>query len=160
MHGYSHGKQQHLGPTKRLTEAVYAGDEHSLVDSLKRGADINCEVDGVSVAHLAASRGETNILRLLAAANAKLDCRDDRGDTPLMRAVSSGQTEIAKQLIRLGVDAHLTNPITGQNALDVAVRDRHDALIDVLLDASCVPTTSRRREALNRLCRRKSDHQR
>ena len=69
--------------------------------------------------------------RLLIAAGAALDVRDENGMTPLHHAALNGYAECAKVLLKAGSDASATNT-AGQTALDLAVAAGQDEVAVVL----------------------------
>lgn len=74
-----------------------------------------------SIAHLAASKGYTNILKYLQSHAPKLlNSKDNQSMTPLLTAVLNNQIETVKYLLD-NSDASLTNS-KGQNALQIAAQ--------------------------------------
>ena len=69
--------------------------------------------------------------RLLIAAGAALDVRDENGMTPLHHAALNGYAECAKVLMNAHIDEGATNA-AGQTALDVAVAAGQDEVATVL----------------------------
>jgi len=59
--------------------------------------------------HLAASRGESEILRLLLATKADPNLQNDAGDTLLHAAASTGREEAIAELLRAGANPKLKN---------------------------------------------------
>ena len=69
--------------------------------------------------------------RLLIAAGAPVDVRDEAGQTPLHHAALNGYAECAKVLLNAGSDAGATNA-AGQTALDLAVAGGQTCVAEVL----------------------------
>ena len=65
--------------------------------------------------HVASRNGNTEIVRRLIEAGAKVNIKDDGGDTPLLLAARSGSAKVVKVLIKAGAD------VTAQNRYDHGV---------------------------------------
>ncbi|HEU4620933.1 MAG TPA: ankyrin repeat domain-containing protein [Burkholderiaceae bacterium] len=65
---------------------------------------------GITPMHLAANTGQSNVIRMLQAANAQLDSTTNFDDTPLTRAVSQRQLDAVETLLALGA-----NPLHERN---------------------------------------------
>lgn len=66
-----------------------------------------CE-DG-TVLHWVSVENKPEVVRVLLANGAQPNSRDDRGDTPLMRASQFGHSEVVKALLEFGADVHARN---------------------------------------------------
>lgn len=88
-------------------------------------ADVNYKMRGaVTVLHNAclekSSPSVTEIIRLLIDSGADVNAVTHFGDTPLMNAAQSGNTDAVKLLLEHGADAKMKN-IRNKTALDIAV---------------------------------------
>lgn len=70
---------------------------------------------GETAAHIAASHGQVEVLTLLQKHGANLQKVDERGDTPLMFAAKSGQSDAVRFLLQAGVVAGIQNKVTHPN---------------------------------------------
>ena len=78
---------------------------------IKNCADVNYTLDilgsqGMTPLHFAAGHGELSVVRMLVAAGAKINARDDRGRSPLYIAARSGWTQIVDVLLRSRADVN------------------------------------------------------
>jgi ankyrin repeat protein len=74
---------------------------------LQRGAGRVNEVYGVkrcTALHMAARRGNVDIIAALLDGGADMEARDSAGETPLRRAVNCAKVEAAKLLLARGAD--------------------------------------------------------
>lgn len=71
--------------------------------------------------HVAAERGNTEVVKLLLEAKADIDPKDDDGKTPLHWAVHSGRSEAVKVLIEAGADINARDN-DGNTPLDIAIQ--------------------------------------
>jgi ankyrin repeat protein len=56
--------------------------------------------------HMAARRGNVDVIEALLDGGADIEARDSAGDTPLRRAVNCNQVEAARMLLARGADTH------------------------------------------------------
>ena len=84
---------------------------------IERGADVNQK--GWTPLHYAATKGNTEIMRLLIENHAYLDAESPNGTTPLMMAAHYGTPLATKLLLEEGADPRLQNQL-GLNALAFA----------------------------------------
>lgn len=80
--------------------------------------------DKISPLHLAATKGHTDLVRVLVSVGISPNVRDISGMTPLHRAAFKGQTEMAQLLISLGSDPLLKDG-SGATPYDLAVDSSH-----------------------------------
>ncbi len=85
--------------------------------------------------HLAALQGRVDAIRLHIKAGSDLNEIDEYGSTPLIAAITFGQTEVAKVLIEAGVDLKITNN-EGSTPLHIAAFFCHTEIVKALLDNS------------------------
>ena len=125
-----------------LLRAARAGDAEAVELLLKAGARVDLAVDRAwrdqvgGITPLMAAAGLNNqtndtrgkyktqaqavaVIKLLAAAGAEVNARDDRGNTALHGAALRGWGEVIKTLIALGADPYLPNK-DGKTAADAA----------------------------------------
>ena len=69
--------------------------------------------------------------RSLLERGAKVDHRNERGSTPLMQAVYSGNIEVARMLLNAGADPTIKNQY-GYTALDYALEGNHREIARML----------------------------
>jgi uncharacterized protein len=89
---------------------------------IERGADINRK--GWTPLHYAATRGHTEMMRLLLDHDAYIDSESDNGTTPLMMAAYSAPALAVKLLLESGADPTLVNQ-GNASALDLALTADH-----------------------------------
>jgi ankyrin repeat protein len=117
--------------------AVYEGDAALAGELLTLGAGPE-EDEGhdESALHLAAERGDPNLVRLLLEAGwvRFLDAFDYLNRTPLARAAEAGSLEAAEVLLEAGADVSAHNePEIGETALHAAVQAGQAAIVALLL---------------------------
>ncbi|MFC2167621.1 ankyrin repeat domain-containing protein [Acidobacteriota bacterium] len=83
--------------------------------------------------HLAALQGNVDAIQLHIKAGSDLNEKDDYGSTPLIAAITFGQTETAKALIEADADLRLTNN-EGSTPLHLAAFFCHPEIVKALLD--------------------------
>ncbi|HEV7226526.1 MAG TPA: ankyrin repeat domain-containing protein, partial [Pirellulales bacterium] len=81
--------------------AMYRFDAQGLAPILENQPDIARvrQVDGSTMLHEAATNGAIDIVRSLVQAGAELDAKNDRGQTPLDRAIIHNQLDAGRLLI-------------------------------------------------------------
>ncbi|MFN7114932.1 MAG: ankyrin repeat domain-containing protein [Alphaproteobacteria bacterium] len=89
-------------PENGIVIAISNGDRGWLAALLQAGADTNAPHRGTLPLHLAARRGEFDIVDMLIARGAKIDGRDDAGRTALMIAAATGSAAEITALIQRG----------------------------------------------------------
>ena len=93
------------------------------------GADIQ------GLVTIAAQNGYAALLEYLLAQGGEVDeRRDNRGDTPLIKATTFGHRAVVEVLLRHGANIRATNKY-GQTALAQAVQGNHDEIIGLLQQA-------------------------
>ena len=102
-------------------------------EKLDLGADPDeADRNGASLLLVAASRGETRMVRLLLHYGASPDLPDISGKTPLYQASSNGYPEIVRLLIEHGADPNHTD---GEgSALEWAIANKHRKIVEILED--------------------------
>ena len=123
-------------PISKNTKAQYSdnGFEQSQISPLMMSVNSN-DIDGVkffakagrsvlnkrniggaTALHIAARKGNIEIIKILVNNGADLNIKDNEGWTPLMRAASNNNSEIVSELIAKGANANLKNNL-GQTAI-------------------------------------------
>lgn len=90
---------------KTLHQAASTDDLESLRMTLREGADVNADEDGVTPLMLAVGQSANEAVRLLIEAGADVNAVS-RGSTPLVYACSQGFAETASILLGAGADVH------------------------------------------------------
>ena len=90
---------------------------------LEYGADfsVRCFVNKLSPLHLAAERDDPDIIDILIAAGADVNCVDRYGATPLHYAACEGIADVTEALLRNGADNNVADEL-GKNPLSVALK--------------------------------------
>lgn len=86
---------------------------------------------GLTPLHLAAMNVDSGPLRVLLAAGARVDARDNDGATPLHMAAFATRTESARLLLHAGADPALKTNL-GRDVLSMARRVRADEVAGVI----------------------------
>lgn len=96
-------------------------------------ADVNyCDINGKTPLHIAAAIGFMAGVRLLLAANAKVDAQDNEHSTPLHLAATHGHIDVIRELIRYKANINLEDEL-GNTALITTIMNDHDECSLLLL---------------------------
>ena len=119
--------------TEDIFESVEKGDAGRVKRAIWMGADVNGKNDdGASPLHLAALRGNVEIVQVLIENKAEVNAVESSSSwTPLFHAADKGYVEIAELLIDYGADLDI-NDSSGRTALDVAVEAGQTRIIGIL----------------------------
>ncbi len=98
-----------LSSEDSFVETVRKGRIATVKRMLASGASVNDNRFGVNVLMYAAKDGHADIVRELLAAGAKLNAKDNDGDTALMYAAIDNRAEIVKDLLMAGADVNAKN---------------------------------------------------
>ena len=157
--------------TRRLFQAIFAGDESGVVESIAAGAELNdVNADGETVLLIAAKRGDERIVRILLDAGADIDARNPlywaivqgqvavallllerganvsvttaEGDSPLLAATRHNQTDIALALIHAGARLNAVDRF-GDTPLRFSIEWGNSAVVRALLRAGADPDLAR-----------------
>jgi len=124
-----------------LQYAVLTGRASMARLLLKAGARVVGEYrDGQSLLHVAAARGNGQILEELIDAKADVQALDANGNTPLDSAVLHGQAFAVDVLLRHHADATYVHPLDGRGALHEACMRGFANLVQPLVNAGADPT--------------------
>jgi len=115
--------------------AAKAGDIEKLAELLDEGYPINTLADGINISPLAmaASIGQTAIVRWMIEHGADLQYKGPEGITPLRFAIQAGQVEMIRVLAELGADLNEYDPQIG-SLLHVAIVHVSPEVVQTLLD--------------------------
>ncbi len=75
----------------------------------------------------------------LLAGGARVDEANNRGETPLIRAVQLRRPQLVSALLEAGADPAKTDSVAGLSARDYALRDGRNTELVQLLDAAQAP---------------------
>ena len=115
------------------------GHEDVVRKLLEGGAQssLRSTYNGMTPLHFAAMMDRTDVLKVLAAGGADLEAKDDRGGTPLLRAVTSGHQAATRCLLDLGCDLSPCISVDGHgkmNARELATWAGMDNLASMMED--------------------------
>ncbi|KAK3720476.1 hypothetical protein RRG08_058364 [Elysia crispata] len=119
--------------------AVVNNDAVRLVELIRGGGDVDQFYDDVtnissrSLLHVCCGRGHVQCLRTLIEHGAKLDVRDDWGQTPLMYSITIQFPEAAQVLLEANPDLIYCQDRFGKSPLHCAVAAGSDELVCLLL---------------------------
>lgn len=99
-----------------------------------RIVDTKDSATGETALHIVIKRRDPTWLSFLIGKGAKLDARDDQGNTPLMAATAIGFTDAAELLIGRRANVNLANN-GGETPIIRAVQNRDMAMVRLLLAA-------------------------
>jgi len=119
---------------KSLDEAVVAGDVERARKLLDAGGDADMPVGNGSLLHVAAGRGDTEMIELLVSRGAAVNALDGRGATPLCAAARRDQTEAVRLLLEEGGDPDLRGE-RGISAFGEASHRGQKEMLRLMLDA-------------------------
>jgi len=98
---------------------------------LSNGANVNENVMGLTLLHLAASTGLTEAAELFIAHGADINAKDGQGKTPLHVAAADGQVEIVKLLLNRKADVNAKDK-NGATALRYAMDKGNNEIVEIL----------------------------
>jgi len=106
--------------------AAYYGQNQVLIGLIKMGIDKNLKTSEheQTPAHLAAFGSHPDTIMVLNEANANLNAKDHLLETPLHKAVRSGNSQVVSVLLKCGVDVSIRNS-SHNLAIDLATTHQH-----------------------------------
>jgi ankyrin repeat protein len=101
---------------------------------LAKGADVSAAgAAGSSLLHVAAMSSQLEVAKALIERRADLGARNGLGNTPLHVAAAFNQEDgMARLLLEAGAQVNATNALDGATPLDVALREGHTAVAELL----------------------------
>ena len=121
-------------PLHRAAFDNYSVDVVKLL--LAHSADVDSsDKNGATVLHWAAIQNSAEVAKLLLAHSADVNSTDILGQTALHRAAYTNSVDVAKVLIENSADVDITNK-NGQTALQVAEKEGHQEMVELLKNAS------------------------
>ncbi|XP_067845693.1 CARD- and ANK-domain containing inflammasome adapter protein [Heptranchias perlo] len=121
----------HVELTK-LYQAAALGDLSSLDrafgDSNVNGTNTNNE----TLLHIAAAQGHVTIIEYLLNKGAKIEVRDNKGQSPLHRAAEKGHTGAAKMLLQAGAHIYALDT-ESRSPLHLAAQNNHFPIVKLML---------------------------
>ncbi|KAJ5597132.1 hypothetical protein N7450_003590 [Penicillium hetheringtonii] len=128
----SHMFSKALGHRVDLVSCAEDGDVTSVLNQLKRGANINAESEGETAMSRAAANGHKEIVLLLFAKGADLEAVNHQGETAFVQAAKNGHRDIVEILL-----SHAESVATGrqgEDALKKAAENGHQEIVQLLLE--------------------------
>jgi cytohesin len=117
-----------------------AGSLDAVKILITAGSDVNATAkdyagdDGRSILHDAARKGNAKIITELIRAGAKVNARDNNGETPLYWALGENQTQAALALVNAGAELNIVNN-TGYHPIEEAIAHLNVEMVTALVDA-------------------------
>ncbi|XP_030843124.1 E3 ubiquitin-protein ligase MIB2 [Strongylocentrotus purpuratus] len=119
---------------KEFIKAVMEGDVKRVAEALKKNKGfVNVVVQDNTPLHLAAYQDHFQVVELLIKNGAKLDVKDDDGDTALANAVHQDNARIVKYLLDHGADPNTTNVKGGRSPLHIGASKNHTQCVRLIL---------------------------
>ncbi len=110
--------------------AVQVGNE-AFVEYLCSEVDVNvADCLGRTPLHLAVTKDNLTIIKMLIASKADVNYRSISGETPLIKAIKFNKVENIHILLRYGADSKL--PVNEYDAKDYALRESNKNIIDFI----------------------------
>ena len=132
LENYHFGALAKMERAKDLLGACIMGDHNLLTLLLKEGVDLDTEVNGMYPITSAVISGHIMIVRTLLNHGAKVNVKDQRGDSALLVACHKGDLELVELLIERGADVNLKNN-NGWTALIRASQLGHTEIVEFLI---------------------------
>jgi ankyrin repeat protein len=117
-----------------LALACFFGNEDIAGYLVDQGANVNLAATNpmkVAPLHAALAARQSGIVRMLVAAGADVNAKQQQGWTPLHAAAQNGDAEMVKLLLDYGADRNARSD-SGQRAMDLALIGGHAAVVELL----------------------------
>ncbi|HJQ23939.1 MAG TPA: protein kinase [Blastocatellia bacterium] len=111
-----------------LIEMVRKGRRQTVAQRLAAGANPNDSRLSTTVLMYAAKDGHVGIVQDLLNAGAKLDAKDNDGDTALMYAAIDGRIDVMRALLNAGANVNAANNHADTSLMAAALRGRTEAV--------------------------------
>ncbi|XP_030843382.1 E3 ubiquitin-protein ligase MIB2-like [Strongylocentrotus purpuratus] len=129
---------------KEFIKAVMEGDVKRVAEALKKNKGfVNVVVQENTPLHLAAYQDHFQVVELLIKNGAKLNVKDDDGDTALANAVHQDNARIVKYLLDHGSDPNTTNVKGGRSPLHIGASKNHTQCVRLILGKGGTPNAQK-----------------
>ncbi len=136
---------------QQLIDATAADSLIDVKTHINAGADVNfVEKQGYTPLHIAALRGNIEIVKTLIGFGANVNAIDQNGETPLHKAALWGNTKVAEILLDCGANVHANNK-DGTTALNLAIKKGNIETIRLLIQFHASVNIGSLKEALDEL---------
>lgn len=136
-----------------LSENLTAENISEIRRLVDAGADVNVKNKyGATPIYMASENGQTEIVKLLLAANADVNTAEPiLGTTPLMAACMDGFTEVVKLLLTANPEMNIVDNTNGWTALTVASIEGNPEVVKLLLAANADVNIAGKRKGMTPL---------
>lgn len=128
----------------RLAEVVRAGDTAAALELIKKVSGHSVEPDGTTALHWAVQQDNSQLVRALLTAGAKVNAANRYGVTPLALAAINGSRSMVQQLLIAGANPNAASG-EGETVLMAAARTGEPNTLKLLLAAGADPNAAERR---------------
>ena len=118
----------------QLISSVSNGDIASVLTLIQAGVDVKAtDNDGMTLLHLASSKGHTEVAKLLIARGAEVNTSTNNGKTPVFIAAKNGHANVIQLLAKLGADVNKSTN-NGKTPAVIAAENCHTDALQALHD--------------------------
>ena len=149
-----------------ITFIAFLDRDDSMAERLqdKYGGNINCQLNGQSLAHLAFEQGDFGRISYLIARHIDLELKNQQGRTVLMEAAIRSEANLCETLLRHGADPNATDPqgrtslilATDYNTIKVLLEN--GATVDATNESGTTKLMTAAQEWRADICRSLLDH--